>query len=148
MAVLATDQLQATLTLLHDLQRTNARGIKILQFLLTSNKNFMKALLWHHSIKITRTHARTHTHRTLPAIFNICIKTKFRKLFPLLSSHEYTILTLLSPLDGNASGTQIDSIQRRNTARSIFLNQDGITSTFWYAMIFLPKPTGWTLCLF
>jgi len=45
MAVLATDQLQATLTLLHDLQRTNARGIKILQFLLTSNKNFMKALL-------------------------------------------------------------------------------------------------------
>jgi len=98
---------------------------------------------WH-----ARTHARTHTHRTLPVFFRICIKTNFRKPFPLLSSHEYIILTLLSPLDGNASETQIDSIQRQNTARSIFLHQDGITSAFRYAMIFyLNWQDGRCVCL-
>jgi hypothetical protein len=156
LAILATVQLQATSTVLHYRQRRNARWITILQFLLTSNNNFMKALLLHRNIKMTRTHthrahARTHvrTHaRILPAVFHICKKPKFGKLFPLLSSHEYTILILLSPPDGTAPGTQIDSIKRRITARSIFLHQDGITSRFWCAMIFyLNWQDGRCVCL-
>jgi hypothetical protein len=49
----------------------------------------MKAVICHSNVKMT------HTHRTISAFFHLFKNTKFRKLFPLLSSHEYIILTLL-----------------------------------------------------
>jgi len=144
-----TDSATATLTVLHYRQCTNGRWIQ-------KNYNFYWQaikILWKLccATATSKWHAHTHTHAhtycKLPAVFHICKKTKFRKLFPLLSSHEYIILTLLSPLDGTVPETQIDSIQRRNVERSTFLHQDGITSRFWYdTILYLNWQDGGCVC--